>query len=38
MLPEAVNVMLRLDMDYLNIWADELKVADLLQRALKESE
>lgn len=28
----------RLDMDYLDQWATELKVADLLQRALKESE
>ncbi|HEX7973504.1 MAG TPA: hypothetical protein VF498_03775 [Anaerolineales bacterium] len=28
----------RLDLDYLNQWAVELKVADLLQRALKESE
>jgi hypothetical protein len=28
----------RLDMDYLHKWADELKVVDLLQRALKESE
>ena len=28
----------RLDLDYLHKWAQELKVADLLQRALKESE
>lgn len=28
----------RLDLKYLNQWAAELKVADLLQRALKESE
>ncbi len=28
----------RLDMDYLHKWAAELNVADLLQRALKESE
>lgn len=28
----------RLDLDYLRQWATELKVADLLQRALKESE
>jgi hypothetical protein len=28
----------RLDLDYLHKWAAELKVADLLQRALKESE
>jgi hypothetical protein len=28
----------RLDMDYLRKWAAELQVADLLQRALKESE
>jgi hypothetical protein len=28
----------RLDLDYLRQWAAELKVADLLQRALKESE
>jgi len=28
----------RLDLDYLNYWAIELNVADLLQRALKESE
>lgn len=28
----------RLDLDYLRKWAQELKVADLLQRALKESE
>jgi hypothetical protein len=28
----------RLDMDYLHKWGVELKVADLLQRALKESE
>jgi hypothetical protein len=28
----------RLDLNYLNQWAAELKVADLLQRALKESE
>ncbi len=28
----------RLDLDYLLLWAEELKVADLLQRALKESE
>ena len=28
----------RLDLDYLHRWAIELKVADLLQRALKESE
>ena len=28
----------RLDLDYLRQWAVELKVADLLQRALKESE
>ncbi len=28
----------RLDLDYLRHWAAELKVADLLQRALKESE
>ena len=28
----------RLDLKYLNQWATELKVADLLQRALKESE
>jgi hypothetical protein len=28
----------RLDLDYLRKWAVELKVTDLLQRALKESE
>jgi hypothetical protein len=28
----------RLDLNYLSQWASELKVADLLQRALKESE
>ena len=28
----------RLDLDYLRQWAAELKVADLLQRTLKESE
>ena len=28
----------RLDLDYLNYWAIELNVADLIQRALKESE
>ena len=28
----------RLDVDYLHKWAAELNVADLLQRALKESE
>lgn len=28
----------RLDQDYLHQWAGELKAADLLQRALKESE
>ena len=28
----------RLDLDYLRQWAAELNVADLLQRALKESE
>jgi hypothetical protein len=28
----------RLDLDYLHTWAAELKVADLFQRALKESE
>ena len=28
----------RLDLAYLNHWAAELKVADLFQRALKESE
>jgi hypothetical protein len=28
----------RLDLDYLKLWAKELNVADLLQRALKESE
>ena len=27
-----------LDLDYLHIWADELNVADLLKRSLKESE
>jgi hypothetical protein len=28
----------RLDLDYLSKWAQELNVADLLQRALKECE
>lgn len=28
----------RLDLDYLRLWAKELNVSDLLQRALKESE
>jgi hypothetical protein len=27
----------RLDLDYLRLWARELKVSDLLERALKEA-